>query len=154
MSAYVYGMICASLAIGFAELLIPESAKTRPYLKLIFGLALLLVIVKPIGELVDFLPTVGDRIFSEELEADEYENIAEGQLAEAYRKGITANLEAEFGLKSFEVGVLMGEGRKPKRVTVTLMGVDIFRNTYKIEEYVSSAFGCECITIIGGGDPI
>lgn len=150
MSAYIYGMICASLAIGVAELLIPENAKTRPYLKLIFGLALLLVIVKPIGKLAEMLPELGDKIFSQEFDGGEYEEIADGQLAEAYRKGIAAELEATFGLNDFEVGVLMGEDRRPTRVTVTLMGADIFRNPYKIEEHIASTFGCECLTVIGG----
>ena len=149
MSAYVYGLICASLAIGVAELLVPENAKTRPYLKLIFGLALLLVIVKPIGELADMLPHLGDRIFAESFEDGKYEEIAEEQLAEAYRKGIAAELEATFGLDDFEVGVHMGEERKPARVTVTLMGADIFRNPYAIEEHISKAFGCECVTVVG-----
>ena len=149
MNAYIYGLICASLAIGVAELLIPENAKTRPYLKLIFGLALLLVIVKPIGKLAELLPEVGDRIFAEQFEGNEYEEIAEEQLAEAYRKGIAAELEATFGLSDFEVGVLMGEERKPARVTVTLMGSDIFRNPYAIEEHISKAFGCECVTVVG-----
>lgn len=149
MNAYIYGLICASLAIGVAELLIPENAKTRPYLKLIFGLALLLVIVKPIGKLAELLPEVGDRIFAEQFEGNEYEEIAEEQLAEAYRKGIAAELEATFGLSDFEVGVLMGEERKPARVTVTLMVSDIFRNPYAIEEHISKAFGCECVTVVG-----
>jgi hypothetical protein len=43
----------------------------------------------------------------------------------------------------------MGEDRKPQRVGVTLMGSDIFRDPYKIEEYIKNAFGCECITLIG-----
>ena len=64
MSVYIYGIICASVAIGIAELLVPESAKTRPYIKLIFSLALLAVIVKPLGELAEMLPTLGERIFA------------------------------------------------------------------------------------------
>lgn len=150
MSAYVYGMICASIAIGVAEILIPENAKTRPYLKLVFGLAMLLAVIKPVGMLAEILPEAGDRIFAEEFEGGEYEEIAEEQLAEAYRKGIEAELEAKFGLKEFEVGVLLGDDRKPARVTVALMGSDIFRNPYKIEEHISSSFGCECITVTGG----
>ena len=149
MSAYVYGIICASLAVGVAELLVPESAKTRPYLKLIFGLALLVVIVKPLGDLAEMLPSLGDKIFAEEFDGGEYAEIADEQLGEAYRKGIKKALGETFNLSNFEVGVLMGEDRKPKRVIVTLMGSDIFRDPYKIEEYIKNSFGCECITLIG-----
>ena len=150
MSVYIYGIICASVAIGIAELLVPESAKTRPYIKLIFSLALLAVIVKPLGELAEMLPTLGERIFAEEFDGGEYDEIADSQLGEAYREGIKKALGETFSLSNFDVGVLMGEERKPSRVIVTLMGNDIFRDPYKIEEYVGKAFGCECVVVIGG----
>ena len=149
MSAYVYGLICASLAIGIAELLIPEGAKTAPYLKLVCALVLLVATVKPLGQLADLVPDFGDKIFEHEFETDEYEKIADEQLAEAYKVGIKAALTEQFGLNDFEVGVLMGEDRKPLRVAVTLMGSDIFRDPYKIEEYIKKAFGCECVTLVG-----
>lgn len=149
MSAYIYGIICAALAIGVTESLIPESAKTRPYLKLIFGLALLLVIVRPLGELARLLPDLGGEIFLEQAEDNQYAEIADEALGDAYRDGISAELEATFGLKDFEVGVLMGDDRRPTRITVTLMGNDIFRNPYKIEEHLGGAFGCECIVVVG-----
>lgn len=149
MSAYVYGLICASLAIGAAELLIPDGAKTAPYLKLICGLVLLVAIVKPLGQLADFIPDFGERIFEYEIEGNEYEDIADGQLAEAYKTGIETALTEKFSLEDFEVGVLMGEDKKPLRVAVTLTGRDIFRDPYKIEEYIKTAFGCECVTMIG-----
>lgn len=150
MSAYVYGIICASLAIGLAELLVPESAKTRPYVKLILGLALLLVIVKPLGRLAEMLPELGDKIFSQDFDGEKYEELADEQLEEAYRRGIATELESAFSLRDFEVGVIMGDDRRPSRVIVTLMGADIFRNPYEIEKHIGSAFGCECLTVIGG----
>ena len=149
MSGYIYGVICASLAIGVAEILVPENAKSRPYLKLLFGLALMLVIVKPLGGLISSLPELSNELFESELDADEYAEIADEQLSEAYGKGIAANLEESFGLSDFEVGVLVGEDRRPARVTVTLMGKEIFRNPYKIEEHVSRAFGRPCVVVVG-----
>ena len=149
MSQYVYGIICASVAVGIAETLIPENAKTRAYLRLIFGLAVLLVIIKPIGGLAARLPQFSEEFFGDSSVGDEYAEIANGQLGEAYEKGISEALEESFGLSEFEVGVLMGDGRKPKRVTVTLLGKEIFRNPYVIEEYISKAFECDCVVIIG-----
>ena len=149
MSAYIYGLICASAAIGIAEMLIPESAKTRPYLKLILGLALLLAVVRPLGELVRMLPEFGDSIISEEQIQEDYSGIADEALADAYREGISTELKQSFGLESFEVGVMLDEERRPKRVTVTLMGKDIFRDPYKIEERIGNAFGCECVVVLG-----
>lgn len=149
MNAYVYGLICASLAIAVTELLIPENAKTRPYLKLIFGLAMLLTVIKPIGSSLELMPQL-DQIISDDIGVtEEYEKIADGCLAEAYRDAITAELEHSFGLSDFEVGVTMGDDPRPAQVTVTLMGVDIFRNPYVIEQHISNAFECRCITVIG-----
>ena len=149
MSAYIYGIICSAIAIGVTESLVPEGAKTRPYLKLIFGLALLLVIVRPIGELVSMLPDLTSDISSNLFDGSEYDDIADEALGEAYASGISAELEASFNLNDFEVGILMGEDRRPRRVVVTLMGKDIFKSPYKIEEHISLAFGCECIVVIG-----
>ena len=149
MSAYVYGIICAAIAIGVTESLVPESAKTRPYLKLIFGLALLLVTVRPLGELVSLLPDLGSDISSNLFDGSEYAEIADEALGEAYKDGIKAELESSFGLSDFEVGVIMGEDRHPTRIVITLTGKDVFRNPYKIEEHIGGAFKCECIVVIG-----
>lgn len=149
MSAYIYGLICASAAIGIAEMLIPESAKTRPYIKLILGLALLLAVVRPLGELARMLPELGESIISENRTENEYAEIADEALADAYREGISAELKQSFGLESFEVGVKLDGERRPQRITVTLMGKDIFRDPYKIEERIGGAFGCECVVVLG-----
>ena len=149
MRDYVYGIICVSVAIGVAELLIPENMKTKPYLKLIFGLAMLLVTVKPLGELVNLIPQIGESFFEESIENEDYSEIATEQLAQAYKAGISKDLETSFGLSDFDVGVVL-EDNKPVKITVVLMGSDIFRNPYKIEEHIKNAFGCECITLIGG----
>ena len=149
MRAYVYGIICVSVTIGIAELLIPENMKTRPYLKLIFGLAMLLVTIKPLGELAELIPRIGESFFEESIESEDYSEIAQEQLADAYRAGISSELKNSFGLSNFEVGVALADN-KPSKITVTLMGNDVFRNPYKIEEHIKNAFGCECITLIGG----
>lgn len=149
MSGYIYGLICASAAIGIAELVIPENAKTRPYLKLILGLALLLAVIRPLGELGRMLPELGESLISNEAPAEDYSGISGEALADAYRSGISADLRQSFGLESFEVGVMLDGEYRPRRVTVTLMGKDIFRDPYKIESRIEGAFGCECVVVLG-----
>lgn len=149
MSAYIYGVICASLAVGAVEMLVPENTKTRPYLKLIFGLALLVVIVKPLGRLATELPNLEDKIFTEEFDVGKYDEIADEQLAESYKTGLEKAIAEEFGLSNFEVGVIIGEDRRPQRVVIALNGNDVLKNPYKIEEYVEENLKCECITVIG-----
>ena len=149
MSGYIYGIICASLAIGFAELLVPEGAKTRPYVRRLLGLLMILAVIKPVRELAEILPRLEDAAELEEVDGEKYSGLTDGALAEAYKSGVSKALESEFSLKDFEVGVAIGEDKRPARVVVTLMGKDIFRDPYAIEGYISSAFGCECVTVIG-----
>ena len=149
MSVYIYGLICASLALGMFEILIPENAKTRSYIRLIFGLVMVLAVIRPISGLNSAVGDILHDLNGDEFDGSRYEEMSEQQLSEAYKKGVTAALEEEFGLESFEVGVLLGEDGKPERISVTLMKGDIFRNPYRIEEYVFELFGCECITVIG-----
>lgn len=150
MSGYVYGLICASFALGALELIIPESAKTRPYVRLVFGLAMVLAVAKPVGQLAASLPDMIYESREYEFDAERYGEMSDGQLTDAYRSGVKMALKEKFGLESFEVGVAVGEDKRPKKISVTLMGGDIFRNPYKIEEYVAEVFGCECVTLIGG----
>ena len=150
MSGYVYGLICASFALGALELIIPESAKSRPYVRLVFGLAMVLAVAKPVGRLAVSLPEVIYESEENEFDEGQYSELSDDRLSAAYRSGIEAALKEKFGLESFEVGVAVGEDKRPKKISVTLMGGDIFRNPYKIEEYVKDVFGCECVTLIGG----
>jgi hypothetical protein len=148
MRAYVYGVVCAAIAVGIAEILIPERASTRPYLKLLFGIALLFAVIKPIGELAELMPAVGEEIF-EPIKEDSYAQLSDKHLSSAYAEGISADLRSSFGLSDFSVGVVLdGEG-KPQRVAVTLFGKDIFKNPYAIEERISKAFSCECTVTVG-----
>lgn len=150
MRGYILGVIGAALAIGVAERLVPENAKTRKYLRLLFSLCLLLTVIKPIGSLAVGLPELIDGLlYKDESEEIRYLEIAEGELSEAYREGIRDILEEEFSLSDFSVGVKMGDDRRVETVTVTLMGRDIFKNPRLIENYVKEAVGAECIVIVG-----
>ena len=150
MSGYILGVVGAALAIGVAECLIPETAKTRTYLKLLFSLCLLLTVIKPLGSLASGLPEFIDGLlYNDEDEEIRYLEIADGELSEAYREGISKLLSEEFSLSDFSVGVKMGDDRNIETVTVTLMGRDIFKNPRLIENCVMEAVGAECIVIVG-----
>ena len=148
MSAYIYGLVCASLAIGFFELLLPEKAAARPYLKLLFGLAMLLLVIKPVSEAIGLLSNT-DEWLDPPHRVTEYEGVTSEELKKAYTTGVSALLEEEMGLKSFSVFVVMGEDNRPARITVVLYRSDIFRDPYKIEERIGEVFGCECLTVVG-----
>ena len=103
MSGYIYGIICASFAVGFAELLVPDNAKTRPYVRLLLGLLMIMAVIKPIRELAEILPRLESAIEQSEAGGEEYLALADGALAEAYKSGISKALEGEFSLTDFEL---------------------------------------------------
>ena len=149
MNGYIYGLVCAAAAVGIAEAVIPESAKTRPYLKLVFGLALLLAVIRPFGEFIRYLPELGNSFIVEDESTEDYSDIADEALGEAYASGVRTELEATFGLSNFEVGVAVGKDRLPEKITIVLGGRDVFRNPHDIEAHIGEIFGCECIVVIG-----
>ncbi len=150
MNGYIVGIVSAALAIGVAECLIPENAKTKKYLGLLFSLCLLLAVVKPVGSFVLELPDFIDGLlYPNESEEEHYLEITEGEISEAYREKIKEHLAAKFNLTDFSVGVKMGEGHIAETVTVTLMGRDIFKNPRLIENYVKEVTGVQCIVIVG-----
>lgn len=150
MRGYIVGIVSAALAIGVAECLIPDNAKTKTHLKLLFSLVLLLVVVKPLGSFIKEAPDFIDRLlYPNESEEEHYFEIAEGEMLEVYRGKISESLAREFDLTDFSVGIKMGDDRLIEAVTVTLMGRDIFKNPHLIENYVKEATGAECIVIVG-----
>lgn len=150
MSRYIVGIVSAALAIGVAECLVPDNAKAKTYLKLLFSLVLLLVVVKPLGSFIKEAPDFIDRLlYPNESEEEHYLEIAEGEMIDAYREKISEGLADNFNLTDFSVGVKMSDDRLIETVTVTLMGRDIFKNPYLVENYVKELTGAECIVIVG-----
>ena len=150
MRGYIVGIVSAALAIGVAECLIPDGAKTKIYLKLLFSLVLLLVVVKPLGNFISEAPDFIDRLlYPNESEEEHYLEIAEGEMLEVYREKLYEGLVEKFNLTDFSLGIKMGEDRLIETVTVTLMGKDIFKNPILIENYVKEGTGADCIVIVG-----
>ena len=161
MGEYVLGIIGAAAVIGIMENIVPQNGKTKSYMRLITALCLLCLVVKPLGSMLDSLPAlVADATeqIAEGSEAarDEYEKILEGEITDTVREQLSAaiesELETEFKVQNCEVGVALvrvdGELRI-QRAVITLMGRDIFKDPYAIEEHFGELLGCECVVVIG-----
>lgn len=161
MGEYVFGIIGAAAVIGIMENLVPQNGKTKNYMRLVTALCLLCLVIKPLSAVAQTLPAlfsdaVEELAEEEDVTRSEYEAILEGEIADTVRAelrgAITEALEMRFGVTDCEVGVSLvrtdGELRA-ERAVITLMGKDIFKDPYAIEDYFGGLLGCECVVVVG-----
>ena len=161
MGEYVLGIIGAAAVIGIMENIVPQNGKTKSYMRLITALCLLCLVVKPLGSVLDSLPALfagATEQIAEGSEAarDEYEKILEGEITDTVREQLRAavksELESKFKVENCEVGIALGrvDGElRVQRTVITLMGRDIFKDPYTIEEHFGELLECECMVVIG-----
>ena len=97
-----------------------------------------------------------DKEFHVQVIETEYERILDGEIADTVRDTLRDALKSElvtrFGVKNCEVGLslvrVQGELRV-SRAVITLMGADIFKDPYVIENYFSDLLGCQCVVVVG-----
>ena len=161
MGEYILGIIGAAAVIGIMESILPQNGKTKQYMRLITGLCLLCLVIKPLGTVLDALPT----LFSEATEnlaetenaaRTEYEQILDGEITDTVRDtlrdAIMSELSTRFGVKNCEVGLslICVEGElRVERAVITLMRTDIFKDPYAIENYFSDLLECQCVVVVG-----
>ena len=161
MEGYILGLVGAAAVVGIVESLVPPNAKTKRYVQLVTALCMVCLIVKPLASVASVLPdffteAIGEVTGDEQAARGEYEAILEGEITETVRNelvaAIGARLTERFRVTRCEVGVSLervdGELRVGQ-VVVTLMGKDIFKDPYAIEDYLSDLLGCECIVVVG-----
>ena len=155
------GIIGAAAVIGIMEGILPQNGKTKQYMRLITGLCLLCLVIKPLGSVLEALPTLfaqatEDLAESENAARAEYERILDGEIADTVRDTLRDALKSElvtrFGVKNCEVGLSLARVQGELRVSravITLMGADIFKDPYVIENYFSDLLECQCIVVVG-----
>ncbi|MBE6662382.1 MAG: hypothetical protein E7606_03760 [Ruminococcaceae bacterium] len=158
MGSYILNVVCVAFCVGLLEEILPAEYGAKAYVRLLTGLCLLLVMLSPVGKLLEALPDALDEYAAIEEEADgSYEDILRDSLGEVVQGEIAAavkrDLASRFGVKNerTEVGVMLTEGKElaVERLVITLYGVDIFKDPYAIEEYFARLLSCECVVIVG-----
>ena len=161
MRNYIISIIGLALVFGVFEAMLPKGGRTVVFLKLLISLCILVVMINPIMQVVEyfsgpFTDDMGGIISGDGGTSDEYQKAFELELEEAVRgevcRLVKKSLTERFGAdgESCDVGVLLSEGaERVERLIITLKGRDIFRNPYNIEEYFSELLECECIVVIG-----
>ncbi len=155
------GIVGAAAVIGVMEGLLPAGGKNRIYMRLVTGLCLLCLVVRPLSTVAEALPSffhnaVGELTAEDEDRRAEYGAILEGEITEAVREQLRAAVERElaerFDVTRCEVGVSLcrAEGElKVERAVITLLGKDIFKDPYTIEAHFGELLGAECVVVIG-----
>ena len=161
MEGYILGLVGAAAVMGIVESLVPQNGKTKHYVRLITALCMICLIVKPMTEMAEVLPdffaeAIEGVADNEDIARSEYEAILEGEIVDTVRKELATAIQNElatrFNVTHCEVGVSLvginGELRA-EQVVVTLMGKDIFKDPYAIENYLSHLLSCNCIVVVG-----
>ena len=155
MAEYICGVVGAALIISVILLVLPEDAAASREVKLLGSLALLCVIVAPLGEGVR---KVTELVRSGELTVPEMaQDTAYGELASALERQSASEINAalrericsQFGLYeddvevSVQVGVAGGEVRI-LRVYVIFGGRAMWQDPHPVIEYVEELCGVPC----------
>ena len=155
MKGYVLSIVAVALLGGLCEELLRGTMKR--YIRWISGLAVLLVIVLPAGDVVRGLAEfLSDTALLEMLEetgsAADYEEIMESGLKDfGKREGervLSAAIVSRFSLDEADIRVELTEGDGQYRAVVYLSGMAIWQNPYLIELYVNEAFQLACDVVI------
>ena len=162
MQNYVWTVVCTAAAAGLASALAPSGAKNgvKKHIKLVCALALVCTLIAPLGE---FLANLGDLFAIADAEAsapdtrEYYQNLYRTYLDENFDADLgSAVKEAigrEFSIPESEVRVHVsfknsGTVGEPETITVVLSGRSKFADPAPIRDFVSTAFGAECVTAI------
>ena len=159
MSSYVISIICVSIVGTIASILSPdgEGGGLLRHVRLVFGLCLVIVCINPIMQIVESIREMDFELSIPDVEeeSDKYYDIFEDSYSKSeivnLKTGIKQMLYDKFAIDPSECEITIsfsGDGNL-KRISVTLYGGAVWKDTEEIESYLYRAFACEIVTIIG-----
>ncbi len=155
-------MIGISVIGSLISVLAPvgEGGGINKNIRLVFGLCVAIVCIKPIVDIVDgvYELDIGSIVEMPEQESEKYDDIFDMSYTSAeveeLKRGVKQMLSDRFGIEEHECSVSVklyekaGGEKELERMYITLSGAAILKNTEEIENYLSHIFNCEIITII------
>ncbi len=162
MKSYLTAILITSLAIAVAGLLSPDGARggLSKGVRLVGGLALICVLIAPLGNALVELRDIADGSVTLPPELD-YENdgsaLPDAVLGESARlyvaEMLTQTLEREFGIVTGDVRCSItwkteDGSDKPTEVRVLLSNKAIWKDPHAIAAFVEELLSCPCITAI------
>lgn len=162
IKAYILSIFATALLITVVDILAPTGTGggLSRHLKLVSSLVLVCILISPTVSLANklkgFLNGEWEFAFEEEMDdhyADELQNALDNASREYFEGMLTKTLCEEFAIAESDLRCHVewsgeGENLRPQKVTVILSGKAIWKNPAKIEEYVSTLLGCDCVSAI------
>lgn len=160
MGTYIISLLSASLAVAIIGILAPDGGVSK-HLRLFSSLFLICVLTVPVTNAIKHIQSLtnGDfdlSDFEESVESDLLEQMQSGMDESSkafFLDSLSQMLASEFAISEGDVRCVAKWGEQdgnlyPQRMTVVLSGSGIWKDTAKIEQFVSDLLGCECITAI------
>jgi len=151
MQATVFSLFCAALAVGLAELLLPEGSSkgTALLFRFLCSLVILLLILAPFRTFLQKSEALlQGGIQMEESKLTDYEQIFEeavqSQSEADFKKGLLLLLQTEYGIKKEDVTLLIrfdADGTL-SRVCIFLSGAALLQNPDTLARNLNQRLGC------------
>ena len=162
IKTYLLSIFATALLITVVDILAPSSAGSglSKYLKLVLSFVFVCVLISPTVSFAEHLLKFANGNWEfgveEDVEnhyANELQNALDNSSKDYFAGMLTQTLCKEFEIADGDLRVRVewsgeGEELRPEKVTVILSGKAIWKNPAKIEEYVTSLLGCDCVSAI------
>ena len=160
IKTYMLSIFATALFITAVDILTPAGGGLSKHLKLITALIFVCILISPTVSLVERIREFANGNWELNFEGD-IEDHYSSQLQDAldnasrdYFEGmLKQTLCDQFEINEDDVRIRVdwsgeGENLRPQKVTVILSGKAIWKNSAKMEEYVSSLLNCDCVSAI------
>lgn len=163
MKQYLLNILTLSLACGLLDLLTPagEREGLRRGVRLLAGLCLLCVMIRPLTDLRDAIGEIDLGSWARGMERDaetEYERLMEEKLTavskEQLREELLTMLAEQFDIGCEDCTLTFefddaAQTLTVRRVWVALHGKAVLRDPRTVEAAVEGTLGCECTVSVG-----
>ena len=162
IKTYMLSIFATALLITVVDILAPSGAGggLSKHLKLVLSFVFVCVLISPTVSLAEHLFEFANGNWEfgieEDIEnhyAEELQNALDDASRDYFEGMLTQTLCKEFEIAEGDLRTHVawnndGENPRPQKVTVILSGKAIWKNSAKIEEYVSSLLDCDCVSAI------
>ena len=162
IKTYILSIFATALLITIVDILAPAGTGggLSKHLKLVASLVFVCILISPTVSLAERIQEFANGNWNFDIEGDvenhyagELQNALDDASKEYFEEMLNQTLCKEFEIAEGDLRTHVawnndGENPRPQKVTVILSGKAIWKNSAKIEEYVTSLLGCDCVSAI------
>lgn len=162
IKTYMLSIFATALLITLVDILTPTGTNggLSKHLKLVASLVFVCILISPTVSLAEKLGEIANGNWELDIEGDiedhyseELQNALDNASQQYFEGMLKETLCQEFEILEDDLRVHVewindGDNLHPQKVTVILSGKAIWKNSAKIEKYVSSLLDCDCVSAI------